>query len=74
MALGSAGYGHLSRRFYEFCERILEKGGYFLHKYTPRGRLASSWHPWADPSGRMQLPIQEDGVVSAVADHQLGVA
>ena len=60
MALDSAGYGHLSRRFYSFCERILEKNGYFLHKYTPRGRLASSWHPWADPTGRQQLPIQED--------------
>lgn len=67
MALGSAGYGHLSRRFYEFCERILEKGGYFLHKYTPRGRLASSWHPWADASGRKQLPIQEDSTGLVIA-------
>ncbi|MCA1722690.1 MAG: glycoside hydrolase family 15 protein, partial [Thermomicrobia bacterium] len=60
MALDSAGYSHLSRRFYEFCQRIIEKNGYFLHKYTPRGRLASSWHPWADATGRVQLPIQED--------------
>ena len=61
MALDSAGYGNLSRRFYEFCLRIIDANmGCFLHKYTPRGRLASSWHPWADATGRMQLPIQED--------------
>ncbi len=67
MALDSAGYGHLSRRFYEFCQRIMEKNGYFLHKYTPRGRLASSWHPWADATGRMQLPIQEDSTGLVIA-------
>ncbi len=67
MALDSAGYSHLSRRFYEFCQRIMEKNGYFLHKYTPRGRLASSWHPWADATGRMQLPIQEDSTGLVIA-------
>jgi len=60
MALDSAGYGHLSRRFYAFCLGIIDTNGCFLHKYTPRGRLASSWHPWADATGRMRLPIQED--------------
>jgi hypothetical protein len=38
----------------------IEDEGYFLHKYTPSGDLASSWHPWiidgqprpAHPAGR----------------------
>lgn len=67
MGLDSAGYGHLSRRFYEFCERIMDKRGFFLHKYTPRGRLASSWHPWADVTGKQQLPIQEDSTGLVIA-------
>ncbi len=31
-----------------------------LHKYNPDGSLGSSWHPWVDGEGNMQLPIQED--------------
>jgi len=58
-ALDLARYG-LTTDFYNFCAKILEKEGYFLHKYTPSGTLASSWHPWFK-EGRSQLPIQEDG-------------
>lgn len=36
-----------------------KKQGYFLHKYTPQGELASSWHPWLKDN-ELQLPIQED--------------
>lgn len=57
-ALDLAGYGSTSD-FYRFCDRIIEKEGYFLHKYTPSGSVASSWHPWIK-EGRPQLPIQED--------------
>jgi GH15 family glucan-1,4-alpha-glucosidase len=45
--------------FYQFCAKILEKEGYFLHKYTPTGSLASSWHPWVRGK-KGELPIQED--------------
>ncbi len=57
--LDLAGYPEITRSFFEFCGKIVEREGYFLHKYTPSGMPASSWHPWfADDS--MQLPIQED--------------
>lgn len=53
------GYHELSRAFFNFCGQVVEKEGYFRHKYTPSGRPASSWLPWIR-DGRRQLPIQED--------------
>jgi GH15 family glucan-1,4-alpha-glucosidase len=58
-ALNQAGYLDLPRAFFHFCERVLTKQGYLLHKYNPDGTLASSWHPWYR-NGRKELPIQED--------------
>jgi len=58
-ALDLAGYDLLARNFYQFAAEIIEKEGYFLHKYNPDGTLASSWHPWIQ-EGKLQLPIQED--------------
>ncbi|MFQ5712708.1 MAG: glycoside hydrolase family 15 protein [Candidatus Scalinduaceae bacterium] len=58
-ALDLAGYLVLSRNFFNFCFHIIEKEGYFLHKYTPYGALASTWHPWLKDK-ELQLPIQED--------------
>jgi GH15 family glucan-1,4-alpha-glucosidase len=58
-ALDLAGYDLLARNFYLFAAGVLEKEGYFVHKYNPDGTLASSWHPWAE-GGKPQLPIQED--------------
>jgi glucoamylase len=54
-----AGHSELSRRFFRFCQRVVEPEGYFLHKYNPTGTLASSWHPWLK-EGRPSLPIQQD--------------
>ncbi len=59
LALDAAGYSEVSRRFFEFCERIQTPEGYFLHKYNPDGSVGSSWHPWYR-NGELQLPIQED--------------
>lgn len=59
MALDKAGYGEVTRRFYEFCRKIQLPDGYVLHKYNPDGSLGSSWHPWFK-NGEAQLPIQED--------------
>jgi len=54
-----AGYSEISRRFFDFCHHIRTDQGFLLHKYTPDGSLASSWHGWyAD--GKKRLPIQED--------------
>jgi glucoamylase len=59
-ALDAAGHTDVTSHFYKFCMRALTSEGYLLHKYNPDGSTASSWHPWIDPSGVEQLPIQED--------------
>jgi GH15 family glucan-1,4-alpha-glucosidase len=51
--------GELSRAFFRFCARVIQPEGYFLHKYTPTGDMASSWHPWI-LEGQRVLPIQQD--------------
>ncbi|HED53429.1 MAG TPA: glycoside hydrolase family 15 protein [Phycisphaerales bacterium] len=58
-ALILTGQSELSRRFFRFCAGVIEKQGYFLHKYNPSGSLASSWHPWT-LDGQKILPIQQD--------------
>jgi GH15 family glucan-1,4-alpha-glucosidase len=58
-ALTLAGHGELSRNFFRFAASVVEEEGYFLHKYAPTGRLASSWHPWM-MEGQRVLPIQQD--------------
>jgi glucoamylase len=57
-ALDLAKYA-LTGNFYRLCNEIISKEGFFLHKYTPSGSLASSWHPWYNDN-KAQLPIQED--------------
>lgn len=60
-ALDLAGYPEISRRYFEFCARILHGEGYFLQKYNPDGTLGSSWHPRWDYSRKLPMvPIQED--------------
>lgn len=58
-ALIDAGFLPLARNFFEFCSRVIESDGFFLHKYNPDGSLASSWHPWCK-DGENEVPIQED--------------
>jgi GH15 family glucan-1,4-alpha-glucosidase len=58
-ALVLAGHGELSRAFFRFAARVIQDGGYFLHKYNPTGTLASSWHAWI-MDGKKVLPIQQD--------------
>jgi GH15 family glucan-1,4-alpha-glucosidase len=54
-----AGYSELSRNFFDFCHRTITEQGFLLHKYTPDGSLASSWHAWYH-GGETRLPIQQD--------------
>nr|MCU0689456.1 glycoside hydrolase family 15 protein [Phycisphaerales bacterium] len=58
-ALIDAGNAALPRGFFRAAEHWVTKHGYFLHKYTPDGKLASSWHPW-QIQGQAVLPIQQD--------------
>lgn len=59
LALIKSGDFNASRRFFEFCNKIITPDGYFMHKYRPDRSLGSSWHPWVH-DGQTQLPIQED--------------
>jgi oligosaccharide amylase len=59
VALDKAGDYNVSKRFFEFCNEVLTKDGYFMHKYRPDKSLGSSWHAWVY-KGTPQLPIQED--------------
>jgi len=54
-----AGQSELSRSFFRFAAKCIGDKPYFLHKYTPEGNLASSWHPWV-LDGQAILPIQQD--------------
>jgi GH15 family glucan-1,4-alpha-glucosidase len=60
IALDTAGYSSLARRFYIFSSELITRHGFFLHKYNPDGSAGSSWHPWSNPDGKLQYPIQED--------------
>ena len=55
-----AQHRELTGRFFQFCLRAIQPGGFMLHKYNPDGTPGSSWHPWADKDGNRVLPIQED--------------
>ncbi len=60
----------LAGRFFDFCLRTIQPGGFMLHKYNPDGTPGSSWHPWADAQGERVLPVQEDE--TALVLHALG--
>jgi GH15 family glucan-1,4-alpha-glucosidase len=53
------GYSMVTRRFFQFCHRVITEEGYLLHKYNPDSSLASSWHGWY-VDGEKKLPVQED--------------
>ena len=59
LAMDHAGYQEMTRRFFQFCSRVISDQGYWIHKYNPDGSPGSSWHPWYRDD-EMQLPIQED--------------
>lgn len=58
-ALDLAGNTNITRRYFQFCDKTISDGGYFMHKYRPDESLGSSWHPWIK-DGKITLPIQED--------------
>ena len=58
-AMDRAGFNNVARHFLTWAHDTISNDGYFLHKYTPDGALASSWNPWVR-AGKKQLPIQED--------------
>lgn len=59
MALDSVGDTFVVRKFLEFCNDIVTKDGYMMHRYRADQSPASSWHPFIR-DGKPELPIQED--------------
>jgi oligosaccharide amylase len=59
LALHQTGDQGAAQKLFQFCNRVIEKEGYLMHKYLPDGSLGSSWHPWVR-DGKVVLPIQED--------------
>lgn len=49
----------LSRSFFRYASKAIRHEPYFLHKYSPTGEMASSWHAWM-VEGQRVLPIQQD--------------
>lgn len=64
-AFDVTGYGDVAKRFYSFAARVLEPGGYLMHKYRSDGVLGSSWHSWMH-QGEARLPIQEDETATVI--------
>lgn len=59
VALDKAGDYNVSRRFFEFCNEVVTKDGFFMQKYRPDKSPGSTWHSWVNKD-RLQYPIQED--------------
>lgn len=54
------GYYDEPYRFFDFCRRGLNAGGYLSHKYRADGALGSSWHSYLQKDGSVAPPIQTD--------------
>ena len=54
------GYREEAYKFFEFCRRALNAGGFLMHRYRADGALGSSWHPYLHADGTVSAPIQED--------------
>lgn len=50
---------HSARKFFDFCNSVITKDGYLMHKYRADASLGSSWHGYM-VNGHPELPIQED--------------
>ncbi len=59
MAFERAGYSHVVKNFFMFCNDRITEEGFLRHKYRADGSVGASWHPWVR-NGEQQLPIQED--------------
>jgi glucoamylase len=58
-ALIRANHSGPARKFLDFSRSLISPDGYYSHKYTMGGNLASSWLPRV-MQGNTVLPIQED--------------
>jgi len=72
IAFDLAGFQEVSRRYFEFCNNVINEDGFFHHKYSTDGSVGSTWLASVDSKGQLQMPIQEDEtalVISALWKH-----
>ncbi len=56
LALDAAGYGDVTRRYYEFALSTI-RNGYMFHRYKADGRWGgSTWHSWVSKCGSLPHP------------------
>lgn len=59
------GYEHEAKKYFEFCNNIITKRGYLMHKYQPDLAIGSTWHPLLHGKNK-ELAIQEDETASII--------
>lgn len=65
-AMDTIGYPDTTRRFFEFCARVLPRDrSVLMHKYSADGSVGSSWHPWVI-GDQHEIPFQEDSTASVL--------
>ncbi len=71
IALDKAGYSSATKRFYDFCGKVLHEDGYLHHRFQPDYSLGSTWQSttiqkdWLK-NKILQLPIQEDETATVI--------
>jgi len=71
IALDKAGYSSVTKRFYDFCGKVLHDDGYLHHRFQPDYSLGSTWQSntiqkdWLR-NKILQLPIQEDETATVI--------
>ena len=71
IALDKAGYSSVTKRFYDFCGRVLHEDGYLHHKFQTDYSLGSTWQSsiiqkdWLK-NKILQLQIQEDETATVI--------
>lgn len=71
IALDKAGYTSVTKKFFDFCHRVLHQDGYLHHRFLPDYSLGSTWQSSAIQKDWLknkilQLPIQEDETASVI--------
>lgn len=71
IAMDKAGYSSITKKFYEFCQKVIHKDGYLHHRFQPDYSLGSTWQSsiiqkdWLK-NKILQLPIQEDETATVI--------
>lgn len=65
-ALDRLGYQDLTRRFFQFCRKILPADRpVLMHKYSADGSWGATWHPWR-VGDHNEVPFQQDSTALVI--------